>query len=125
MPQKVYLQPQRQLKGIIEMATVPPPNDYILDAQQFFAGLIGALIMVLKDPRKRTRAEQIASVLAGCGSSVYLTEPVIALFWKEAVSPKYLLGFSFLFGVMGLRLIELICEFIEKKLKKEVENAND
>jgi len=103
----------------------PAPNDYILDAQQFFAGLIGALIMVLKDPRKRTRAEQIASVLAGCGSSVYLTEPVIALFWKEAVSPKYLLGFSFLFGVMGLRLIELICEFIEKKLKKEVENASN
>ncbi len=100
-------------------------TDYILDAQQALAGLIGATIMVLKDPKKRTRAEQVASIVAGTGSAVYLTEPVISMFWKSMVEPKYLLGFSFLFGVMGLRIIELICEFVEKRLKKEVDNVNN
>ena len=101
-----------------------PQIDYVMDAQQALAGLLGSIIMVLRDPKQRTRAEQIASIIAGTGSAIYLTEPVISMFWKSFVEPKYLLGFSFLFGVMGLRLIELICEFIEKKLKKEVENAN-
>lgn len=97
---------------------VPPQNDYVIEGQQFIAGLIGSLIMVLKDQRKRTRAEQVASVLSGVASSVYLTEPVIYFFYREHIEPKYLLGFSFMFGVLGLRLIEIIAQLLEKKLKQ-------
>lgn len=103
------------------------PNLDALDAQQAIAGLLGAIIMVLKDPKKRTRAEQVASILGGCCSSVYLTEPVIGMFWKSAIEPKYLLGYSFLFGVLGLRLIELFSEWLEKKIKNKLgeENASN
>lgn len=123
MPQKVYLQPLRLLKGLINMAT---PSIDVMDAQQALAGLLGSVIMVLKDPKKRTRAEQVASIIAGTGSAVYLTEPVIEWFFKGDVEPKYLLGFSFLFGVMGLRIIEMISEYVEKKIKSKlgVEDAN-
>lgn len=98
-------------------------NDYIMDAQQALAGLIGATIMVLRDPKKRTRAEKIASIMAGTAAAVYLTEPIVSFIWKDA-QPKYLLGFSFLFGVSGLKVIEIICDFMEKTLKKKLEEKS-
>ena len=97
----------------------PPYPDYILDGQQAIAGLLGSIIMVLKDHKKRTRAEQIAQVLGGTASAVYLTEPLIGLFWSDP-QPKHLLGFSFLFGVAGLKIIEICCEWVEKNLKNKL-----
>lgn len=101
-----------------------PPNDYVIQGQQFIAGLIGSLIMVLRDQKQRKRSEQVASVLSGVASSVYLTEPVIQFFYRQPIEPKYLLGFSFMFGVLGLRLIELFADAMEKFITKRLNDAD-
>lgn len=95
-------------------------NELILSLHQALAGFLGAIIMVLTDKRVRTRAEQVASVLGGVCASVYLTEPTIQFFYRADVEPRYLLGFSFLFGVLGLRIIEVFSQNLEKRLKAKL-----
>lgn len=90
----------------------PNNQEIILSGQQALAGLIGSVIMVLRDPRKRSRVQQISAVLAGTASAVYLTEPVVSLVIKD-IDAKHLLGFSFLFGCLGMRLIEILIDKIE------------
>lgn len=97
-----------------------PTHDLILSGQQAIAGLLGSLIMVLRDSRKRSRLQQVSAVLAGTASAVYLTEPIVGLVWKS-IEPKHLLGFSFLFGCMGLRLIEVIIDKIEHVILEKIE----
>lgn len=102
------------------METPPTHYDLLFDAQQAIAGLLGSIIMVLRDPRKRSRVQQISAILAGTASAVYLTEPVVNTLFNIH-DPKYLLGFSFLFGCMGLRLIEIITDKIEKVIVQKIE----
>lgn len=98
-------------------------HELILSGQQALAGLLGSLIMVMRDPRKRSRVQQISAVLAGTASAVYLTEPVVGTVFNLH-DPKYLLGFSFLFGCMGLRIIELITDKIEKAIVQKLEEKS-
>ena len=101
-----------------------PPNqnyEFLLSGQQAIAGLLGSLIMVMRDPRKRSRMQQVSAVLAGTASAVYLTEPIVGTVFNLH-DPKYLLGFSFLFGCMGLRIIELITDKIEKVIISKIED---
>lgn len=74
---------------------------------QAIAGFVGSLIMVSKDSSKNLGAS-FASVIAGTSSATYLT-PIVAdmLNVKDA---KYMLGFAFLLGVLGLKGVELILE---------------
>lgn len=101
-------------------------NNYelLLSGQQAIAGLLGSIIMVLRDPRKRSRMQQVSAVLAGTASAVYLTEPIVGSVFNLH-EPKYLLGFSFLFGCMGLRIIELITDKIEHIIIQKLEGNKD
>jgi hypothetical protein len=74
---------------------------------QAIAGFVGSLIMVSKDSDKNL-GSSLASVIAGTASATYLT-PIVAdmLHVKDA---KYMLGFAFLLGVLGLKGVELILE---------------
>lgn len=99
---------------------VAPGQETLLDMQQGIAGLLGSIIMVLRDPQKRSRAQQIAAIIGGTGSAIYLTPLVGDLFRVE--DPKFLLGFSFLFGCLGLRSIEIIADKFEKLLIKRTED---
>ena len=99
---------------------VPSGQESFLDMQQALAGLMGSSIMVLRDPVKRSRAQQIAAIIGGTGSAIYLTPLVGDLFRVE--DPKFLLGFSFLFGCLGLRSIEIIADKFEKLLIKKSED---
>lgn len=105
------------------MDTPPSNQELILSGQQAIAGLLGSLIMVMRDPRKRSRMQQISAVLAGTASAVYLTEPIVGTVFNLH-DPKYLLGFSFLFGCMGLRIIELITDKIEKTILTKLEEKS-
>jgi hypothetical protein len=105
------------------MDTPPSNQELILSGQQAIAGLLGSLIMVMRDPRKRSRMQKISAVLAGTASAVYLTEPIVGTVFNLH-DPKYLLGFSFLFGCMGLRIIEIITDKIEKAILTKLEEKS-
>lgn len=74
------------------------------------AGFIGAIIMVLKQKEKRSLLANIASVIAGTASATYLT-PIVGQMLNQH-DPNYLLGFAFLLGVLGLRSIEIISDYL-------------
>lgn len=101
----------------------PTNHELILSGQQAIAGLLGSLIMVMRDPRKRSRMQQVSAVLAGTASAVYLTEPIVGTVFNLH-EPKYLLGFSFLFGCMGLRIIEIITDKIERVIVQKLEEKS-
>ena len=98
-----------------------PDQELLLSLHQALAGFLGAIIMVMSDKRVRTRAEQISSILGGVCASVYLTEPLVQFFYRAPVEPRFMLGFSFCAGVLGLRLIEMISQGIEKKIKQKID----
>ena len=74
---------------------------------QAIAGFVGSLIMASKDSNKNLGAA-LSSVVAGTASATYLT-PIVGdlLHVKE---PKYMLGFAYLLGVLGLKGVELILD---------------
>lgn len=74
---------------------------------QAIAGFVGSLIMVSKDTNKNLGAS-LSSVVAGTASATYLTPIVSDLFHIK--EPKYMLGFAFLLGVLGLKGVELVLE---------------
>jgi hypothetical protein len=78
-----------------------------INVGQAIAGFVGSLIMASKDSSKNLGAS-FGSVMAGTASATYLT-PIVAdmLHVKDA---KYMLGFAFLLGVLGLKGVELILE---------------
>jgi hypothetical protein len=78
-----------------------------INVGQAIAGFVGSLIMASKDSSKNLGAA-FGSVVAGTASATYLT-PIVAdmLHVKDA---KYMLGFAFLLGVLGLKGVELILD---------------
>ena len=74
------------------------------------AGFIGAIIMVLRQKEKRGILANIASVIAGTASATYLT-PIVGKMLNQQ-DPNYLLGFAFLLGVLGLRSIEIVADYM-------------
>lgn len=82
----------------------------ILNFQHIIAGFVGAVIMVLKSKEKRSIWTNLASVIAGTASATYLT-PVVGKMLNQH-DPNYLLGFAFLLGVLGLRSIEVVADYM-------------
>jgi uncharacterized membrane protein YeaQ/YmgE (transglycosylase-associated protein family) len=85
-------------------------NHVGVNIQQVIAGFIGATIMVLRQKDKRGIATNIASVIAGTASATYLT-PLVGEALNQT-NPTHLLGFAFLLGVLGLRSIELVADYV-------------
>jgi hypothetical protein len=81
-----------------------------INYQQLIAGFIGAVIMVLRQRPFRGLITNASSVLAGTASATYLT-PILGKALGQT-DPNYLLGFSFLLGVLGLRGVELVADWI-------------
>ncbi len=81
-----------------------------INYQQVLAGFIGAVIMVLRQRPLKGLVTNISSVLAGTASATYLT-PILGKALGQT-DPNYLLGFSFLLGVLGLRGVEIIADWI-------------
>ena len=82
----------------------------ILNFQHIIAGFVGAVIMVLKSKEKRSLWTNLASVIAGTASATYLT-PIVGKMLNQQ-DPNYLLGFAFLLGVLGLRSIEVVADYM-------------
>ena len=82
----------------------------LVNGQHIIAGFVGAIIMVLKQEQKRNLWTNIASVVSGTASATYLT-PIFGKALNQT-DPNYLLGFAFLLGVLGLRSVELIADYI-------------
>jgi hypothetical protein len=85
-------------------------NHQTINVQQVIAGFIGAVIMVLRSPAERSVGTNVASVIAGTASATYLT-PLLGKMLNQS-DPNYLLGFAFLLGVLGLRGIEMIADWL-------------
>ena len=66
--------------------------------------------MVLKSKEKRSIWTNVASVIAGTASATYLT-PIVGKILNQN-DPNYLLGFAFLLGVLGLRSIEVMADYL-------------
>lgn len=81
-----------------------------INYQQLTAGFVGAVIMVLRQRPFRGLITNASSVLAGTASATYLT-PILGKALGQT-DPNYLLGFSFLLGVLGLRGVELVADWI-------------
>ncbi len=82
-------------------------NEIGINAGQAIAGLVGSLIMVGKEGYKNIGAA-FTSIMAGTASATYLT-PIVADLLK-VTNPKYMLGFAFLLGVLGLKGVELVLD---------------
>jgi hypothetical protein len=82
----------------------------LVNGQHIIAGFVGAIIMVLKQERKRNIWTNLASVISGTASATYLT-PIVGKALNQT-DPNYLLGFAFLLGVLGLRSIEVIADYV-------------
>lgn len=101
-----------------------------INYQQVFAGFIGAVIMVLRQRPLKSLVTNISSVLAGTASATYLT-PILGKALGQT-DPNYLLGFSFLLGVLGLRGVEIIADWIgvdgkpglNKPIKLDIQDNN-
>lgn len=101
-----------------------------INYQQVLAGFIGAVIMVLRQRPLKGIVTNISSVLAGTASATYLT-PILGKALGQT-DPNYLLGFSFLLGVLGLRGVEIIADWIgvdgkpglDKPIKLDIQDNN-
>jgi hypothetical protein len=82
-------------------------NEIGINVGQALAGFVGSLIMVGKEGYKNVGAA-FTSIMAGTASATYLT-PIVADLLK-VTNPKYMLGFAFLLGVLGLKGVELMLD---------------
>jgi hypothetical protein len=101
-----------------------------INYQQVTAGFVGAVIMVLRQRPLKGLITNISSVLAGTASATYLT-PILGKALGQT-DPNYLLGFSFLLGVLGLRGVEIVADWIgvdgkpglDKPVKLDIQDNN-
>jgi hypothetical protein len=85
------------------------------DIHQFIAGFAGAIVGTNWSKIKSVMQGAI-TILAGATSALYLT-PLVAkqVGWTQ---PEQMLGLSFLLGTLGLRTVQALNTFIERKVLK-------
>lgn len=89
-----------------------------IDLNQLIAGLAGAIAGTDWNKIKSV-SQGLITVFIGTASALYLT-PLVAkhLGWN---TPEQMLGLSFLLGTLGLRAVQGLNVFIEKKLLRMAE----
>ena len=86
-----------------------------IDLGLMLAGFFGALILALT-AKNQTPGRAITSILAGALCANYLT-PIALHFMPESIQLNGKYGAAFIMGFNGLKSLELIYDFVSKKLK--------
>jgi Na+/proline symporter len=79
------------------------------------AGFFGALILALT-AKNQTPGRAITSIFAGALCANYLT-PIALHFMPESIQNNGKYGAAFIMGFIGLKTLELVYDFVSKKLK--------
>jgi Na+/proline symporter len=86
-----------------------------IDLGLMLAGFFGALILALT-AKNQTPGRAISSILAGALCANYLT-PIALHFMPESIQNNGRYGAAFIMGFIGLKTLELVYDFVSKKLK--------
>lgn len=97
-------------------------TDYGIDFGLLMAGFFGALILALTT-KNQTPGKAIASILAGAICANYLT-PVTLNFMPDYIQNNGKYGAAFVMGFIGLKVLELIYDFVSKKIKSKKGQIN-
>ena len=92
-------------------------SDYGIDAGLLMAGFFGALILALTT-KNQTPGKAIMSILAGAICANYLT-PVALNFMPDYIQNNGKYGTAFVMGFIGLKVLEIIYDFVSKKIKSK------
>ena len=85
------------------------------EVHQFIAGFAGAVVGT-NWSKIKSGFQGGVTILAGATSALYLT-PLVArqVGWTQ---PEQMLGLSFLLGTLGLRTVQALNTFVERKVLK-------
>lgn len=97
-------------------------TDYGIDFGLLMAGFFGALILALTT-KNQTPGKAITSILAGAICANYLT-PVTLNFMPDYIQNNGKYGAAFVMGFIGLKVLELIYDFVSKKIKSKKGQIN-
>lgn len=97
-------------------------TDYGIDFGLLMAGFFGALILALTT-KNQTPGKAITSILAGAICANYLT-PVTLNFMPDYIQSNGKYGAAFVMGFIGLKVLELIYDFVSKKIKSKKGQIN-
>jgi Na+/proline symporter len=97
-------------------------SNFGIDFGLILAGFFGALILALST-KNQTPGKAITSILAGAICANYLT-PIALNFMPEAVQNNGRYGTAFIMGFIGLKSLELIYDFVSKKIKAKKGKIN-
>lgn len=92
-------------------------TNYGIDFGLLMAGFFGALILAL-GTKNQTPGKAITSILAGAICANYLT-PVALNFMPAYIQNNGRYGAAFVMGFIGLKVLELIYDFVSKKIKSK------
>lgn len=90
-------------------------SDFGIDFGLVTAGFFGALILALTT-KNQTPGKAVTSILAGALCANYLT-PVVLEFMPVGIQNNGKYGAAFIMGFIGLKTLELIYDFVSKKIK--------
>lgn len=97
-------------------------SNFGIDFGLILAGFFGALILALST-KNQTPGKAITSILAGAICANYLT-PIALNFMPEAIQNNGRYGTAFIMGFIGLKSLELIYDFVSKKIKAKKGKIN-
>jgi Na+/proline symporter len=86
-----------------------------IDLGLMLAGFFGALLLALT-AKNQTPGRAITSIFAGALCANYLT-PIALHFMPESIQNNGKYGAAFIMGFIGLKTLELVYDFVSKKLK--------
>lgn len=84
-------------------------KEFGIDIGLLISGMFGALLMTSKTSARSVGAT-ITSIVGGAASANYLT-PMLATV-ANITEPRYLYGFAFLLGFLGLKGVEMLSKRI-------------
>ena len=97
-------------------------TDYGIDLGLLLAGFFGALILALST-KNQTPGKAITSILAGAICANYLT-PIALNMMPDYIQQNGKYGTAFVMGFIGLKVLELLYDFVSKKIKSRKGNFN-
>ncbi len=97
-------------------------SNFGIDLGLISAGFFGALILALTT-KNQTPGKAITSITAGSLCANYLT-PIVLQFMPIGIQENGKFGAAFIMGFIGLKTLELIYDFVSKKIKSKNGDIN-